>query len=219
MSSIMTDQERIRVLTVDDHEIFRGGIRFLMLALDDIELVAEARDGEEALSLCERVQPDVVLMDMMMPGLDGVEATKAIRDRFPQVQVLALTSFYDEKLVKRAIQAGAIGYLLKGISKDRLGEAIRSAHARQPTLAAEALDALAQPEPSAPVLGQDLTPREREVLGLMVEGLSNADMAERLVVSVAAVKYHVSSILSKLGASNRTEAVAIALQHNLLTKP
>jgi two-component system, NarL family, response regulator LiaR len=215
----VAEPDRIRVMTVDDHEIFRGGIRFLMLALDDIELVAEAHDGEEALSLCEQVRPDVVLMDMMMSGMAGIEATKAIREHYPSVQVLALTSFYDRELVQRAMQAGAIGYLLKGVSMEKLGEAIRSARAGQPTLSAEAVKALVQAPESPHGIGQDLSEREREVLELLAEGLSNAEIASRLVVSVAAVKYHVSSILSKLGATNRTEAVAVAMQHNLVPKP
>jgi NarL family two-component system response regulator LiaR len=214
----MGKPDPIRVITVDDHEIFRGGIRFLMLALDDIELVGEAHTGEEAVHLCEQTRPDVILMDMMMSGMDGIEATKAIRERYPNVQVLALTSFYDKQLVQRAMQAGAIGYLLKGVSIDKLGEAIRSAHARQPTLSAEAVTALVQAADSPHGIGQDLSQREREVLGLLAEGLSNAEIAERMVVSVAAVKYHVSSILSKLGATNRTEAVALAHQHKLLSK-
>jgi NarL family two-component system response regulator LiaR len=214
----MGEPDPIRVVTVDDHEIFRSGIRFLMLALDDIELVGEAHTGEEAVHLCEQTRPDVILMDMMMSGMDGIEATKAIRERYPNVQVLALTSFYDKQLVQRAMQAGAIGYLLKGVSIDKLGEAIRSAHARQPTLSAEAVTALVQAADSPQGIGQDLSEREREVLELLAEGLSNAEIAERMVVSVAAVKYHVSSILSKLGATNRTEAVALAHQHKLLSK-
>ncbi|MGC9334928.1 MAG: response regulator, partial [Anaerolineae bacterium] len=209
----------IRVMAVDDHEIFRGGIRFLMLALDDVELVGEAHDGEEALSLCEQIHPDVVLMDMMMSGMAGIEATKAIRERYPSIQVIALTSFYDRELVQRAMQAGAIGYLLKGVSMEKLGEAIRSARAGQPTLSAEAVTALVQAPDSPHGIGQDLSEREREVLELLAEGLSNAEIAERLIVSVAAVKYHVSSILSKLGVTNRTEAVALAFQHNLVPKP
>jgi NarL family two-component system response regulator LiaR len=215
----MDDPDRIRVMTVDDHEIFRSGIRYLLLTFDDIELLAEAHGGEEALHLCEQARPDVVLMDMMMSGMDGVESTKAIREQYPDVQVLALTSFYDRELVQRAMQAGAIGYLLKGVSRERLGEAIRSAHARQPTLSAEAVEALIQTPRSPQGLGQDLSQRELEVLELLAEGLSNAEIAERLFVSVAAVKYHVSNVLSKLGATNRTEAVALALQYHLLSKP
>jgi NarL family two-component system response regulator LiaR len=212
----MGDAEQIRVLAVDDHEILRGGIRFLLLAFEDITLVGEAHNGEEALNLCQKIRPDVVLMDMMMAGMDGVEATEAIRERYPEVQVLALTSFDDPDLVRRALRAGAIGYLLKGVSMDELAGAIRMAKAGQPTLAAEAVQALVETTSASPKPGSDLSEREREVLQLLADGLSNAEIAERLVVSVAAVKYHVSSILSKLGAANRTEAVTLAWQHDLL---
>jgi NarL family two-component system response regulator LiaR len=215
----MGKPDRIRVMTVDDHEIFRSGIRYLLLTFDDIELLAEAHSGAEAICLCEQARPDVILMDMMMSGMDGIESTKAIRERYPDVQVLALTSFYDVDLVQRAMKAGAIGYLLKGVSRDRLGEAIRSAHAHQPTLSAEAVEALVRAPQAPRGLGHDLSQREREVLELLAQGLSNAEIAERLLVSVAAVKYHVSNVLSKLGATNRTEAVALALQHHLLSKP
>ncbi|MGD9316359.1 MAG: response regulator transcription factor [Anaerolineae bacterium] len=206
-------------MTVDDHEILRGGIRFLLLAFDDMELVGEAHSGEQALSLCGQLQPDVVLMDMMMPGMDGVETTQALREQYPDIQVLALTSFYDHNLVQGVMQAGAVGYLLKGASMDELAEAIRAAHAGRPTLAPEAVQALVQSGAPPQKIGDDLSEREREVLVLLVQGLSNAEIAERLIVSTGAAKYHVSSILSKLGAANRTEATALALQHDLVPKP
>jgi NarL family two-component system response regulator LiaR len=212
----MGESDKIRVMTVDDHEILRGGIRFLLLAFEDIELVGEAHSGEEALCLCGQVQPDVVLMDMMMSGIDGVETTKALREKNPQVQVLVLTSFHDSNLVHGAMQAGAVGYLLKGVPMDELADAIRAAHAGRPTLAAEAVQALVQPREPELKLGKDLSDREREVLALLVEGRSNAEIAEQLIVSVAAAKYHVGSILSKLGAANRTEAAALALKHGLV---
>ena len=216
---MMGESDQIRVMSVDDHEILRGGIRFLLLAFDDIELVGEAHSGEEALALCGQLQPDVVLMDMMMPGMDGVETTRALREQYPSIQVLALTSFHDPDLVQGVMQAGAVGYLLKGTSMDELAEAIRAAQAGRPTLAPEAVQALVRSASSPQKIGDDLSDREREVLALLVQGLSNAEIAEDLVVSTAAAKYHVSSILSKLGAANRTEAVALALQHDLLPKP
>ena len=215
----MGESDQIRVMTVDDHEILRGGIRFLLLAFDDIELVGEAHSGEEALRLCDEVQPDVVLMDIMMPGMDGVETTKALRKQYPNVQVLVLTSFHNGDLVHSVMQAGAVGYLLKGVSMDELAEAIRATYAGRPTLAPEAVQALVQSAGSPLKLGDDLTDRERETLALLVQGLSNAEIADHLVVSTAAAKYHVSSILSKLGAANRTEAAALALQHHLVSKP
>jgi NarL family two-component system response regulator LiaR len=211
--------DAIRVMTVDDHQLLRRGIRFSLLAVDDIKLVAEAHNGGEAIRLCCDVQPDVLLMDMRMPGeIDGVAAIGVIRSRCPQVQVLALSSFNERDLVQGAMQAGAIGYLVKGAPAEEMAEAIRAAHAGRPTLAAEAVEALVQPEEAAPRLGYDLTVREREVLALKVEGRSNAEIATSMHLSIAAVKYHVSNILSKLGATNRTEAAALAREHNLLTK-
>jgi NarL family two-component system response regulator LiaR len=213
----MDKSKPIRVILVDDHAVVRSGLGAFLLAFDDLELVGEAGGGEEAVRLCGQVQPDVVLMDLVMPGMDGAAATHAIRERFPQIQVIALTSFKEEDLVQGALEAGAIGYLLKNVSAGQLANAIRAAHAGQPTLAPEAAQALIRSarEPQAP--GYDLTPREREVLALMVEGLNNPGIAERLVMSRSTVKFHVSNILSKLGVASRTEAVALAVQHGLVT--
>jgi len=213
----MSEQNRIRVMIVDDHAVVRSGLRFFMLTFDDIELVAEADSGEEALRLCDRSQPDVILMDMVMPGMDGATATKTIRERYPHVQVIALTSFKEEDLVQRALQAGAISYLLKDTSDEKLGEAIRSAYAGHPTLAPEAAEALVHAATHPYELGYDLTEREREVLGLMVKGLNNVGIAERLVISRATAKFHVSNILSKLNVTNRAEAIVLAVQHKLVT--
>ncbi len=212
----MSESGSIRVMTVDDHEILRGGIRFSLLAFEDLEFVGEARSGDEALRLCGEIQPDVVLMDMAMPGMDGVQTTQALRDLLPQVQVLALSSFHDPDMVQRAMQAGAIGYLVKGISAERLAQAIREAYAGRPTLAPEAVQALVHRPAPPPMLDNDLTEREREVLALLAGGLSNAEIARRLTVSISTVKYHLRGIYSKLGAANRAEAVALALENKII---
>lgn len=213
----MSDQDTIRVLVIDDHAVVRSGLADFLLAFDDLELAGEAASGQEGIRLCTQVRPDVVLMDLVMPGMDGVAATRAIRQECPHVQVIALTSFREEELVKGALEAGAIGYLLKNVSADELAEAIRAAHAGRPTLAPEATQTLIRLARQPPKPGHDLTDREREVLALMIEGLTNPQIAERLIVSPSTAKFHVSSILSKLGVARRSEAVAVALQHKLVS--
>jgi len=212
----MSEIEPIRVMIVDDHAVVRSGLAAFLMVFDDLELVAEAGSGEEALRLCEREAPDVVLMDLVMPEMDGAAATKAIREQCPQVQVVALTSFREEELVQGALKAGAISYLLKNVKADELAEAIRAAHAGRPTLAPEATQALIHAATAPPKPDHDLTPRELDVLALMVEGMTNPEIAEKLIVSKSTVKFHVSSILSKLNVASRTEAVAKAVQEGLL---
>jgi NarL family two-component system response regulator LiaR len=215
--SASSPSKPIRVMVVDDHAVVRGGLRFFLMAFEDIELVAEASSAEEALRLCDEAAPDVVLMDMVMPGMDGADATRHLRERHPRTQVIALTSFQQGERVQRALRAGAIGYLLKDVPIDELAEAIRAAHAGRSTLAPAAAQALVQAAQNAPLPIDELTERQKEVLALIVEGQSNAEIAEQLVISTATVRYHVSTILSKLGAANRAEAAAIAVKHRLLS--
>ena len=210
-----TSSDPIRVVIVDDHLMVRRGLATFLKVFKDFELVGEAESGEAAIPLCVKLQPDVVLMDMVMQSMDGAAATRLIRKQCPSAQVIALTSFKDEILVKSALQAGAISYLLKGVSAEELAQAIRAAYAGRPTISPEATQALIQAASQDVVPGQDLTQREREVLLLMVEGLNNTQIAGRLTVSTSTIKSHVGSILAKLGVASRTEAVALALRHKL----
>jgi two-component system, NarL family, response regulator LiaR len=212
----MNPSQPIRVMLVDDHTMVRRGLAIFLKVFDDLELAGEADNGEAAIELCGQVLPDVILMDLMMPGMDGVAATRLIRQQFSTVKVVALTSFKEQELVQNALQAGAIGYLLKDVSADELARAIRAAHLGRATLSPEAAQALviAANQPPAPVY--DLTERERVVLALMAEGLNNSQIAGRLVVSPSTIKTHVSHILSKLGVASRSEAVALALRSGLV---
>ena len=207
----------IRIMIVDDHPMVRLGLSTFLKVYDDLELVGEADDGAAALQLCKEVLPDVVLMDMVMPIMNGVTATRAIRQQFPSAQVIALTSFKQEGLVEKALQAGAIGYLLKDVSADKLVSAIRAAHMGRATLSPEATQILVEAANKPPPPGHDLTKREWAVLALLVEGLNNTQIAHRLGVSSSTVKTHVSAILSKFGVESRTEAAALALRHHLIS--
>jgi NarL family two-component system response regulator LiaR len=212
----VSSSQPIRVLLADDHTMVRKGLALFLQAFDDLELAGEAEDGAAAIRLCAEIHPDVVLMDMVMPDMDGVTATRAICQKFPQVRVIALTSFKEGDLVNNALEAGAIGYLLKDVSADELAWAIRAAHSGRATLSPEAAQALVQTANQPPSPGLDLTDREREVLALMVEGLNNTQIAGRLTVSPSTVKSHVSNILSKFGVASRTEAVTLALRNHIV---
>jgi len=216
----MSERDPIGVMIVDDHALVRTGLGAFLQVYDDLELVAEAESGEEALRLCGQRQPDVILMDLVLPGMDGAAATEIIRERWPQTQVVALTSFKDQEWVERALRAGAVGYLLKNVSAEELADAVRAAHAGRATLAPEATQALVQAVQSGgdpPGPDPDLTAREREVLALLVEGLSNPEIAERLSVSRSTTAGHVSNILHKLGVSNRAEAISLAIRSKLVS--
>ncbi len=211
-----TPPSRIRVVIADDHALVRSGLETILRLYDDIQLVGQADDGAEAVRLSQETQPDVVLMDLVMPGMDGSDATREILRRCPATRVLVLTSFSDESLIEGALNAGAIGYLMKNISGDELAAAIRGAAVGRPTLAPEATEALMHWVAAPASSGTDLTARELQVLTLLADGLTNTEIAERLVVSVSTVKSHVSSIITKLGASSRTEAATIALRQRLI---
>lgn len=212
----MTEAEKIKVVIVDDHKVVRSGLDAFLQVFEDFETAGEAANGKEALEVCGRARPDVVLMDLVMPEMDGAAATRAIREKYPDIQVIVLTSFKEENLIEEALKAGAIGYLLKNVSADELASAIRSAKHGRPTLSPEATQALIKAAGRTSQPGFDLTEREMDVLRMMKEGLSNPDIAKKLIVSRSTVKFHVSNILQKLGASTRTEAVAAAMENKLV---
>ncbi len=212
----MNDFAPIRVMIVDDHGMVRKGLITYLENLPDIQIAGEARDGREAISLCDELRPDVILMDLVMPEMGGVAATRVIHQRWPQIQLIALTSFQEKELVQDALQAGAISYLLKNVTGEELHQAICRAFSGRPTLAPEAIQALIQADGDEPSLGKDLTRRELEVLALLAKGFGNPQIAAQLMVSRSTVKVHVSNILSKLGVSHRAEAISLAIQHKLV---
>ncbi|HLE53212.1 MAG TPA: response regulator transcription factor [Anaerolineales bacterium] len=213
----MNTLQTIQVMLVDDHNVVRSGLATFLRAYDDLELVGEARNGLEALNLCHRKKPDVILMDLMMPEMDGIAATRAILADYPEIKIIAMTSFEEEELVHGVLAAGAISYLLKNVSSDELAKAIRDAVSGRSTLSPEAARVLVQATRPTKQSLFDLTEREKEVLNLVVQGQSNQQIAEALVISVATVKAHISSILSKLQVSSRTEASAYAIKHKIVS--
>jgi two-component system, NarL family, response regulator LiaR len=212
------DKRAIRVLVTDDHAIVRKGIKALLATEKDIEVVGEAGNGLEAFEKVKTMQPDVVLMDLMMPVMDGIEASRQITTHFPQVHVLVLTSFAADDKVFPAIKAGALGYLLKDSGPDELVSSIRSVHqglpSLEPTIARKVLLELSQP-PKADSPVDPLSERELEVLRLIAQGLSNKEIADQLVVTEFTVRSHVSKILSKLHLVSRTQAALFALKKGL----
>lgn len=204
-------EERIRILVVDDHHIVRQGLVALLGTVSDIEVVAEAGDGGEAVEMHRKFQPDVTIMDLRLPRMSGVDAIVAIRADSPKARFIVLTTFDGDEDIYRALQAGAKGYLLKGMKADELTDAIRTVHGgktRIPSVVAERL--------AERVSGTELTTREHEVLRLIVQGLSNKEIGNQLHISEATVKTHINNLLSKLGVSDRTQAATTALQRGLV---
>jgi NarL family two-component system response regulator LiaR len=208
-------ESKIRIMLVDDHAVVRSGLGAFLSVNPDLELVGEAENGEQAVVRAGILKPDIILMDLMMPVMDGVAATTAIKKQHPGIQIIALTSFQEDELVQNVLRAGAIGYLMKNVSARELAAAIKAAKEGKMTLSPEAAQALVHASQQAEESGT-LTERERDVLKLMVEGLNNAEIAERLVVSLSTVKYHISNILMKLGVDNRVAAVTMAIQKRLI---
>ncbi len=206
----------IKLIIVDDHAVVRSGLSKFLKINRDFQLVAEAADGREAVQKAALYKPDVILMDLMMPEVDGVAATREIHQKYPEVKIIALTSFSEQNMVQGALQAGAIGYLQKNVSASELANAIRSACAGRMTLSPEATQVLARSAAQPQIPGNQLTARERDVLTCVVDGLNNQEIAEKLVISLGTVKFHISNIFQKLGVDSRVEAVKVAIEQKLI---
>ena len=213
----MVELTPIKVMIVDDHPIVRDGLKNMFMVFDDLELIGEAEDGSEALAICEQNTPNVILMDIVMPVMNGIQATHAIRERYPQVQIIILTSYPEDNLVQESLEAGAIGYMLKNAPIDDLANAVRSAYNGRPSLAPEATLALIRAKTGPLKPGSDLSHREIEVLALVVKGLTNEEIADRLVISPATARHHVSACIQKLGAANRAQAASMAVKYGIVT--
>jgi NarL family two-component system response regulator LiaR len=208
--------DRIRVLIVDDHAVVREGLRTFLDLQNGIEVVGEAGDGEQAIGEAERLRPDVVLIDLVMPKLDGVQAMRELRERVPGARVIVLTSFLEDERLLPAMRAGAAGYLLKNVQPQELARAVRAAAVGEalidPAVAARLVEALGDGRDER---AEELTPREREVLGLIARGFANKRIAFELGIAEKTVKTHVSNVLAKLGVADRTQAALYAARHHL----
>lgn len=206
----------LKVLIVDDHPLVRHGLSVLLGVYDDIEVIGEAENGREAFEMCGKHLPDIVLMDLIMPEIDGIEATRKILKNWSSIKIVILTSFVDKKLIEDSLKAGAIGFILKNVSGENLVATLRDAYRGKSTLSSEASDFLISNLKNPPVAEYQLTSQEKIIITCLVDGLSNKKIAQKLVLSLSTVKFHVSNILSKLGASSRAEAVSIALKNKMV---
>jgi NarL family two-component system response regulator LiaR len=214
----MSERNAIRVLIVDDHPMVRSGLKDFLAVFDWMELVGEAQNGVEAVNFCAEHEVDVVLMDLVMPLMNGSEATRRIVALGKPIRVIIITSFHEQDLVQQALKAGATSYLLKNVSADELAKAIQAASGGFSTLAPEATRALIHTDRQEHRLGDDLTPTERKILASLARGMSNQEISNQFSISVSTVKYHLTNIFSKLGVRNRVEAASLALEHNLVKK-
>ncbi len=212
----MKKSKVIRILVADDHSITRSGLKTILSVYDDLSLVGEAKNGIEAINMCKKVNPDVVLMDLDMPVMDGITATIKIRKIYPDIKIIALTSFVDKQLVRDALNAGAISYIIKNISPDELTSSIRDSFYGKTILAPEATEAVVEEFKNPSNEKFNLTTQEYKILKLLAKGFSNKEIAEKLFISSHTVKFHIGNILNKLGAASRTEAVFIATKNNLV---
>lgn len=210
----MSTQTPIRIIIVDDHAMLRKGLAVFLMSYPDLQLVGEATNGKEALTLCAEKRPAIILMDLLMPIMDGITATRLIHESFPDIRIIALTSFGEERLIKDVLAAGAISYLFKKISADDLAKAIRAAQQGVATYAPEVTDILVQSLQKPKPLFETLTPREREVMMLMVKGMGNNEIAELLMIELSTAKSHVGNILSKLCVTSRNEVIAMVLEES-----
>ena len=212
----MNIDDPIRVILIDDHSKIHLAIAKLLAEVDDVDLVAQGSSGQEAIELCKQYQADVILMDVIMPNLSGIEATRTILKQFPKVKILALSGFIDKESIQAMLEAGAVGYVLKTSNTDELVNTIRTAYGGNTVFSKQVMHTLFSQPTVNPRKAYGFTRREVDVLSYMVEGLTNSEIAEMMTVSVSTVKFHVSNILQKLTVRTRTEAVSRAMEENLV---
>ena len=212
----MSQANLIRILIVDDHAMVRSGLAMFLLAFDDLELAGEAGNGVEAVNLAGKLKPDVILMDIFMPSMDGVQATREIHTKYPDIKIIGLTSFTEPQLIHDAINAGVSGYLSKNTTANELSNAIRSVYAGNTIFSPDVTQALMTQPTVTGSKFHNLTAREKEILTMMTSGKSNTEISKQLTISLSTIKFHVSNILSKLNARSRGEAVSIAVKNHLL---